>query len=153
MRQSVLQGSLMKLVVISLGVMLIGCPPPLGPINGPGDPTIEFTHVPKIGSAEDLEGQVWHVTAADHGVAVYIKVGVGWWTKPYWDQPVSLIYPDGSWRCDITTGGYDQQATEIIAFLIESDYDPPLANGDQNLPAELEQNALVWVEVKRDPDS
>ncbi|HOH66961.1 MAG TPA: PASTA domain-containing protein [bacterium] len=150
MRQSVLQGSLMKLVVISLGVMLIGCPPPLGPINGPGDPTIEFTHVPKIGSAEDLEGQVWHVTAADHGVAVYIKVGVGWWTKPYWDQPVSLIYPDGSWRCDITTGGYDQQATEIIAFLIESDYDPPLAQNIQSLPEEIFNQALNWVKVNRE---
>ncbi|MFW6110287.1 MAG: hypothetical protein ACOC6Q_02580 [Patescibacteria group bacterium] len=101
---------------------------------------------------ELLRGQVWHVKPADHGVAVYIKVRGGWWTKPYWNSPVTSIAPDGNWVCDITTGGEDNEATEITAFLIPLDYDPPLMSGGSTLPTELDTNALAKVSVTRTPN-
>src|SRR5262245_19181302 len=39
-------------------------------------------------------------------------------TKPYWSLPATLILADGTWTCDITTGGVDERATEIVAFLV-----------------------------------
>ncbi len=61
--------------------------------GGPGDPIIEFTYVPQYGSFENLRGQVWHVRPANYTV-------------------------DGSWTCDITTGGNDPEATAIAAYLV-----------------------------------
>ncbi len=119
--------------------------------GGPGEPTIEFTYVPPYGSFEDLVGQVWHVNPNDYGVAVYIRVAGGWWTKPYWNQPLTPIRVDGRWKCDITTGGRDQEATEIAAFLWPKEKDPPLAHGEAWLPESLEENAAAWIEVSRSP--
>ena len=73
--------------------------------GGTGTPAIELTLVPPIGSSDNLRGQVWHVAPGEYGVAVYIKVLGGWWTKPYWNNPVTAIACDGTWVCDITTGG------------------------------------------------
>ncbi len=119
--------------------------------GGPGEPAIEFTYVPPYGSFENLEGQVWHVWPDEYRVAVYINVRGGWWTKPYWNNPLTLISCDGSWVCDITTGGVDKEATEIVAYLVPVGYDPPLARGETSLPPELEQNAVAWIRVTRSP--
>lgn len=119
--------------------------------GGPGNPRIEFTYVPPYGSFENLRGQVWHVKPSEHRVAVYIKVGSGWWTKPYWNNPLTVINPDGSWICDITTGGADHLATEIIAYLVPAGYNPPLMSGQSSLPQELEENSLAYVSVVRSP--
>jgi hypothetical protein len=119
--------------------------------GGPGEPDIEFTYVPPYGSFDNLEGQVSHVTAADHRVAVYIYVVGGWWNKPTWAQPLTTIHCDGTWICDITTGGQDQNATRMAAFLVPSSYDPPLLSGHSRLPQELYDNALDWIEVERSP--
>jgi exo-beta-1,3-glucanase (GH17 family) len=119
--------------------------------GGPGNATIELTFVPPYGSSLDLKGQVWHVRSADNRVVVYIKVGSGWWIKPYWDSPLTIIWPDGSWTCDITTGGNDPNATAIAAYLIPNNYIPPSMSGGSTLPAELEQNSLAKVEKMREP--
>ncbi len=121
--------------------------------GGTGTPAVELTAVPPIGSSSDLRGQVWHVAPANYGVAVYIKVLGGWWTKPFWNDPVTSINCDGSWTCDITTGGEDPQATDIAAFLIPLAYTPPTAAGEGVLPVELYTNSMVYVEVKRDLSS
>lgn len=118
--------------------------------GGAGSPVIEFTSVPEYGSLDDLRGQVWHVRPAEYRVAVYIYVS-GWWTKPYWDRPATRISCDGSWMCDITTGGVDQRATRIAAFLLPSTYDPPLMRGGAALPPELNANAIAMIEVERSP--
>lgn len=118
--------------------------------GGPGNPTIEFTHVPPLGSFEDLEGQVWHVKPSDYKVAVYIYVS-GWWTKPTLANPLTTIQIDGSWITDITTGGIDEEATRIAAFLVPNDYNPPLISGSGTLPDELDQNAVTKVEITRNP--
>jgi len=117
--------------------------------GGTGTPAVELTAVPPIGSSSDLRGQVWHVTPTDYGIAVYIKVLGGWWTKPFWNNPVTSINCDGSWVCDITTGGSDSEATDIAAFLIPLTYTPPTAAWDGVLPAELYVNSVAYAEVKR----
>lgn len=118
-------------------------------LGGPGEPTIEFTYVPPIGSFENLQGQVWHVNPSDYKVAVYIFVGKGWWTKPTWASPLTSIQVDGSWVTDITTGGIDQTATKIAACLVPNGYNPPQRSGQPDLPAELYQNAAACVQTNR----
>jgi hypothetical protein len=56
-----------------------------------------------------------------------------------------------SFTCDITTGGIDQNATKIAAYLVPNGYSPPLMYGDSTLPAELEQNSVAKVETTRSP--
>jgi hypothetical protein len=103
-----------------------------------GSAKIEFTYIPLYGSTEDLQGMVSDVNVTNYKVAVCIYVGQGWWTKPYFAWPLTLINPDGTWTCDITTGGYDTYATEIIAFLVPSDYNGPIiADNDPCPPYEL----------------
>ncbi len=119
--------------------------------GGPGNASIEFTYVPPYGSFENLKGQVWHVKPVDYKAAVYIMVGSGWWTKPYFSTPLTVINPDGTWTCDITTGGSDQYATAIIAYLVPNGYSPPLMSGGSTLPAELEQNSVAKIEATRSP--
>ncbi len=121
--------------------------------TGPGDPKIEFTYVPPYGSWGDwLRGQVLHVKPADYGVAVYIKVRGGWWTKPYWSIPVTAIAPDGNWTCNITTGGVDHEATEIVAYLIPIGYNPPLMGGGSTLPIELDVHSVAKISATRTPN-
>jgi hypothetical protein len=116
--------------------------------GGPGTPAIAFTSVPSRGSRADLHGQVLHVHPREFNVAVYIYVS-GWWTKPYFAQPLTAIRADGSWTADITTGGIDELATAIAAYLVPGGYQPPLLGGASALPASLETNAAAKVVVSR----
>jgi hypothetical protein len=77
---------------------------------------------------------------ADYKVAVYIKVGNGWWIKPYFNTPTTPIGLDGKWSCDITTGGNDTSATQIAVFLIPSTF-TPIGAGGGALPQETINNA------------
>jgi exo-beta-1,3-glucanase (GH17 family) len=120
-----------------------------GLIDGPGTPAIEFTAVPDYGSFDNLEGRVVHVQPEDYRVAVYIQAG-GWWIKPYWNDPLTRIAPDGSWSCDITTGGMDHKATAIAAYLVRSGYDPPIASGG-SLPPSIQTDAVARQTVTRSP--
>lgn len=119
--------------------------------GGIGDPIVEFSYVPPYGSHDNLRGQVWHISPDDHAVAVYIKVGSGWWTKPSWNNPLSLIDCNGTWTCDITTGGIDSTARAIAAYLVPAFYDPPSASGRTSLPGELEEKSVAKVEITRSP--
>jgi len=113
-----------------------------------GPPGIEFTYVPPIGSFEDLRGRITGGYNPENlAVAVYIKVGEGWWTKPYWDSPLTYPNRDGTWVCDITTGGIDETATEILAFLVWRTTTVPLAAGSSRpeIP-----DALAWVSQVRE---
>lgn len=116
---------------------------------GDGSPKIEFTYVPAYGSHDDLAGKVYNVNPFDYRVAVYIKVGGGWWTKPYWSSPTALIRFDGGWTADITTGGSDSTAKSIAAYLIPAEYEPPLMSGQATLPQDLEDKAVAKVTVTR----
>jgi hypothetical protein len=108
--------------------------------------------VPPYGSFDNLQGQVLHVNPADYKVVVYIYVPAcgnnGWWgPKPYWEFPLTNINNDGSWTTDITTGGCDEDATQIAAFLVPNGYTPPNVGNAPTLPAEL--FAFPWVQEAR----
>ena len=111
------------------------------------EPEIEFTYVPPKYSYENLRGKVSGVDPKDYGVAVYIKIS-GWWTKPYWNRPVTSINQSSTWVCDITTGGVDSRASAIKAFLIPKDYSPPLGYGG-SLSSEISDYAVAEVYVER----
>ncbi|MCH7227940.1 glycoside hydrolase family 16 protein [Haloferula sp. A504] len=111
-------------------------------------PGISLTSVPVMGSPADLSGVVSEVTPADFRVAVYLFVQ-GWWTKPTDAAPLTVIQNDGTWSCDITTGGADAYATKIAAFLVPQSYTPPLAHGLAVLPEELETNSVASVITER----
>lgn len=117
--------------------------------NWSGSPAIRFIDVPAYGSLNDLKGQVWHVNPANYKVAVYINAGGLWWTKPTAASPPTSIQFDGRWSCDITTGGNDQNATQISAYLVPIGYAPPLVLGSSTLPAEL--SAYPKAEINRSP--
>lgn len=74
---------------------------------------------------------------ADYRVVVYIKVASNCWIKPYWLSPLTIIQADGAWVCDVTTGGIDETATEISAYLVHATYNPPTQPS-----ADLEQMRL-----------
>jgi glycosyl hydrolase family 17 len=83
--------------------------------------SFEFTHVPPYGSFENVEGKVCGVLNRSSKIVLYIYVGGAWWVKPYSAWPKSSINPDGTWSIDYTTGGIDQQATIIRAYLVPND--------------------------------
>jgi exo-beta-1,3-glucanase (GH17 family) len=112
-------------------------------------PSIEFTHIPPLGSFENLEGITEGVFPTEYRIVVYIYVGGGWWTKPGFTNPYTSIQCDGTFICDITTGGIDEQATKIRACLVPKTYSPPLLGGNATIPPEVEQNAVACVEVSR----
>ena len=109
---------------------------------------IEYLSIPPYGSNDKLIGRVSTVNPEDFRVAVYIYVS-GWWTKPFWNQPLVPINPDGTWSCDVTTAGHsDTTATGIIAFLVPQGDSVPLGSGQPCLDAQLFRNPSV--EVPRD---
>jgi exo-beta-1,3-glucanase (GH17 family) len=119
--------------------------------GGPGTPTLGFTFVPAYGTFSDLQGQALHVAPTDYNVTACIQVAGRWWTKPTAASPLTPIGPDGRWTVDITTGGIDEKATAIAAFLLPAGYQPPALLGDAALPAELLQRAVARADAARKP--
>lgn len=117
--------------------------------GGPGTPAVELTFVPPRASMQDLRGRVLHLRPADHAVAVYIRVAGNWWMKPTLAQPKTVVLPDGSWVCDITTGGIDEQADAIAAFVIPKESAVPVALGTTTVPSVLNSIAVASVQVSR----
>lgn len=112
-------------------------------------PKLRFTSVPPLGSFDNLFGQVCSVTPVDYRIVVYIRVGNGWWVKPFANQPLTTILNDGSWSADITTGGIDQTAIEIVAYLVPSGFSPPILLGSPTIPDTLAQNSIAKAEALR----
>ena len=114
--------------------------------------SIQCTAIPHYGSTDNLAGRVSGVAPQSHYVAVYIFVdGAGWWIKPYFASPHSSIQPDGSWSCDITTGGDDVHATRVQAFLLPDSVEAPLIGGQSYLPIILDSLSLARALVTRTP--
>ncbi len=136
--------------VVAGGITQVNCNAIPG---GAGTPQLSLTYVPPYGSSDELEGQALHVPTAGYGIAVYIDVSGGWWTKPTFAQPVTTLQPDGTWLTPIVTGGSDQLATEIAAFLIPTSYSPPALAGSPTLPAALYSNSVANVQTSRSAQS
>lgn len=116
-------------------------------------PSISFVFVPPYGAFLNLKGEVHRASPTQFRVAVCIKVHGGWWTKPYWDAPLTAIFPDGTFSVEITTGGEDEHATEIAAFLVPADYRPHSLAGEESIPAELLTRAVAQARAERSPTS
>jgi hypothetical protein len=106
-------------------------------------PAIAFTIVPAYGTSDNLQGRVSCAAPSLYAVAAYIQVFGGWWTKPFWSEPSTAISAGGTFSVDIVTGGYDEDATQIAAFLVPAGYSPPLMSGDATLPPDLYANAVA----------
>lgn len=124
---------------------------PAGTAKADKDTKLELTYVPPYGSDMNLRGKLLNGDPDKFGVAVYIMVEDAWWTKPYWAAPITEINSDGLWECDITTGGLDQKATSITAFLLPAGYEPPMASGNHSLPRWLDENSACKIEASRSP--
>ncbi len=111
-------------------------------------PAIEFTYIPPYGSSGYLRGIVTNVAPADYKVACYTYVS-GWWTKPTFASPLTTINSDGSWACNIVTGGSDQYSTKERAYIVPNGYNPPQMSGQEIFPADLDANAVAKKEAPR----
>jgi len=116
-------------------------------VGGGGAASVEFTFVPAYGSFDDLQGQVQHVIPAGYQIAAYINVDGEWWIKPYDDERTTAINCDGTFTIDITTGGIDEEATSIVAYVIPITFDPPLSYDEDVLNA----NSVTHAQVDRGP--
>jgi hypothetical protein len=107
-------------------------------------PGIVITNLPAYGSFDRLAGLVLNADPATTRVAVFIYVpGYGWVTKPTCAQPLTAIASDGSWTTDITTGGTDNLATRVAAFLVGTNYNQPCVQGLSFLPTNVFAQALA----------
>ncbi len=88
-----------------------------------GEPTIELTSVPALGSTDDLSGEARGV-GDDLCVLTYICVAGRWWLKPTEADPFTRPGAGCQFSVDITTGGNDELADEIRAFLIPCEFEP-----------------------------
>jgi hypothetical protein len=103
-------------------------------------PGINITSTPKYGQAGNAVGSVSNITPSNYSkyaVAVFIKVAGGWWNKPTWAVPLTVIQSNGTWTTNITTGGNDVNATDIIAYLVPNTFSVPSASGQTSLPSSL----------------
>lgn len=112
-------------------------------------PELRITDVPEFGAVGYLQGTASGVTPTDHRVAVYLYSG-GWWTKPTFAEPLTPIEGDGTWACNVATGGQDVFATRFLAFLLPEGVAPPQAAGQAAAP-EIGA-AVARAEAEREPD-
>jgi len=113
--------------------------------NPPYVPTMKFTYVPPYGSYDNLRGKVSNARPSEFKVVVFIEVYGVWWIKPYWDSPSTAINSDGTFTTDITTGGSDELAKTIRAFLVPIGY--PISGSTTQ--SSLIPIATDWIEVTR----
>jgi hypothetical protein len=112
--------------------------------------SIFFTSVPPYGSFNDLHGIVHGVNPANYRVAVFINVnGAGWFTKPTCAAPLTMIQPDGTWTADITTGGSDQDAIQIAAYVVPANFNQPCVTNVFCIPDAVGQPAIANTLVTR----
>lgn len=131
-------------VLILLSVMMASIPTVIAVLT----PTIEITYMPPYGDPGYMSGFVRNIIPADYKVACYTYVS-GWWTKPYFDSPLTTINPDGSWSCNIVTGGSDAYSTKERVYVIPNGYNPPQMSGQEIFPADLDANKVAQKESPR----
>ena len=112
--------------------------------------SIVFTSVPPYGSFNNLQGVVHGINPANYRVAVFINVnGAGWFTKPTCAASLTTIQTDGTWTADITTGGSDQDATQIAAYVVPANFNQPCVTNVFCIPDAVTQQAIANALVTR----
>lgn len=118
----------------------------------PGPPTLIFTDTPAYGASSGwLRGQAQGLDFDECRVVVLIRVQGVWWIKPYANERTITLGRNGEWSADIVTGGQDAFASEIAAFLVPADYDPPAVLGWKAIPKGLKKRALAQTIIRRHP--
>ena len=137
-------------LLVSLSVVA-GADSEFAPALTAGDPAINLIHLPEYPNHdyEYLEGNVTGVNPDDYRVAVYIRVGDPWWIKPYYDSPLTIVNPDGTWSCDITTGGSDCYATAVAAYLLPAGVKPSICGPCYEPPEIYGAVACVREELRK----
>jgi hypothetical protein len=108
--------------------------------------SIEFTYVPPYGSFDNLQGRVYGVNPSSFRVAVFINVSEVWWSKPSCSgayTTLTTIQADGTWVADITTGGVDQNATQIAAHVVPASANVACVLGAGCLPDSILQQSIA----------
>lgn len=114
-------------------------------------PAVAFETVARYGRSGYVTGVVTGMKATsykNYRIQVFIHVNGGWWTKPYFNNPATAIDSVGEFSANIDTGGMDQDATEIRAYLAPANVSFRCA-GDATLPAGL--SGYAYADVIRDP--
>ena len=107
-------------------------------------PSISLTNVCPYGKEDcTVSGKVSGVNYSDYCVAVYIQVDEVWWTKPTYASPCCPIAPDGTFTCDITTGGCDRYATAVKAILMPKGKTPSICGPCQCAPKNPDSVASI----------
>jgi len=115
-----------------------------------GAPQVVITNLPAYGSFDNLQGIILDANPASNAVAALIYVpGYGWVSKPTCAQTLAALQSDASWSADITTGGSDQLATRVAAFLVKTNYSQPCVDGAAFLPTNIFGQAIASAVVTR----
>jgi len=140
----------------TLAFSSISCKSPTENSNGLADSQVElresdsnarirFSFVPEKGSYANVEGMTWGVDSESYKVSLYLEVNGTYWMKPYWADPLTDIKDDGCWKTPYATGGIDQTAEKIFAFLVTEDYVPKY----HTLPRLEDEKVLAGTYVER----
>lgn len=130
-------------------LVLVGCASIPG---GPGEPLLELTTVPELGSHASLHGQALHVHPTDYALYAYAWMGPerGWHSRPRSGQGRTRLRLDGTWSVDLTRTEDDAyDASEVLVFLVPEDQDLPWLEGESQLPAELTDPPPVHAGARR----
>jgi hypothetical protein len=117
-----------------------------------GSPQVQITYIPPTGSTNTtILGLASGIIPTNKQIAVYIYVGGGWYTKPYYAIPLTGINYDGRWECDVETGNGDSGFTEVAAYLVPANISPAqvIVSNVPVLPSAI--TAYPGVQVARPP--
>ena len=104
-----------------------GTPPPLTQVCQYQDtPQLVIDHWPTYGTTENLTGHITGVSdPTQYRIIPYIEVESLFWPKPTLDTPYCPVAANGTFTCDVTTGGNDIYADRIVLFLVKNDFTTP----------------------------
>ena len=124
------------------------------PISGraqitPTSGQISFTTIPAYGdTSTPLQGKISGFSSpTNYAIAPLIFVeGLGWYSKPTCAETTVPVQSDGTWSAAIVTGGVDQTAIRIAAFLVPAATIVACTTGTPGLPSISESVAHLVID-------
>lgn len=115
-----------------------------GAIDGAGEPDLEITSAPTLGSRALVHGRASHIDPHDYSVVLAAR-GAG-----PWGLTTARIRGDGTWSADIASE--NDENTEVFAFLVTDPSSLDGLEGATGFPADLLDPAPVHDGVLRRTD-
>jgi uncharacterized protein (TIGR03437 family) len=118
-------------------------------------PGLVITSIPDYGStsATILRGRVTNISPdkyGDYKLAVMVAIeGLGYYSKPFCNPLFTAINSDGAWSANIVTGGVDELATTIVAYLMRAGFQTTCVLGGSDLSS-FDREAVAKVVINRD---